>query len=117
MLADRGEYQRANERVSLVIDDKVNNPVRCTFGEDSVKMVCSTSLGKAEDVCHLDGDGGGLEIGFNNRYLLDALKAAPSDELKICLNNGSAPCVIHPADETDESFLYMILPVRLKAEG
>lgn len=117
VLADRGQLQRAVERVSLIIDDKVKNPVRCTFGEDSVKMVCATALGKAEDVCPVDGDGKGLEIGFNNRYLLDALKAAPSEELKVCLNSGSAPCVIHPADENDESFLYMILPVRLKAEG
>ena len=117
VLADRGQLQRAVERVSLIIDDKVKNPVRCTFGQDSVRMVCSTALGKAEDVCPMEGDGGGLEIGFNNRYLLDALKAAPSDELKVCLNNGSAPCVIHPSDEDDESFLYMILPVRLKAEG
>ena len=117
VLTDRGQFQRAVERVSLIIDDKVKNPVRCTFGSDSVKMVCATALGKAEDVCPVEGEGGGVEIGFNNRYLLDALKAAPSDELKICLNNGSSPCVIKPADEDNDSFLYMILPVRLKAES
>ena len=72
-----------------------------------------TGVGKGEDVCGFEGDGGDNEIGFNNRYLQDALKAAPSDELEICLNNGSSPCVIVPRDGSDK-FLYMILPVRLK---
>lgn len=111
---DRGTFQRAVERVSLIIDDRVKNPIRCTFSDNHVKMVCATALGKAEDVCPVSGEGGDTEIGFNNRYLLDALKAAPSDELKISLNTGSSPCVITPLDDS-EKFLYMILPVRLKA--
>ena len=59
-------------------------------------------------------DGEGLEIGFNNRYLQDALKAAPAEKIEIGLNSGSTPCVIVPEDGSDK-FLYMILPVRLKA--
>ncbi len=112
---DRHELQRTVERVSLIIDDKIKNPLRCTFGDNEVRIVCSTALGKAEDVCPVDGDGKGLEIGFNNRYILDALKAAPSEEVDVCLNTGSSPCIINPADGSDK-FLYMVLPVRLKAE-
>ena len=41
--------------------------------------------------------------------------AAPAEEICVCLNTGASPCVITPA-EGDQSFLYMILPVRLKAE-
>lgn len=115
--AGRGALQRTVERVALVIDDKAKSPVHCTFGVDGVRMACSTALGKAEDTCPLEGDGGGLEIGFNNRYMLDALKAAPAEDLTVCLNGSLAPCVIRSADENDDSFLYMILPVRLKNEG
>ena len=86
-----------------------------TFGDQQISIVCATSLGKAEDSCMVEGSGGDLEIGFNNRYLLDALKAAPADEVNVCLNTGSSPCVITPA-EGEDNFLYMILPVRLKAE-
>ena len=43
------------------------------------------------------------------------LKAAPADEVNVCLNTGASPCVITPA-EGEQNFLYMILPVRLKAE-
>ena len=113
--ADRVFLQRTVERVSLIIDDKIKNPVRCTFGENEIRVACATGLGRAEDACIVEGDGGGLEIGFNNRYLLDALKAAPADEIRVCLNTGSSPCVITPT-EGEQNFLYMILPVRLKAE-
>ena len=113
--ADRYSFQRTVERVSLIIDDKIKNPIRCIFGENEICVVCATGLGKSKDACIVEGDGGNLEIGFNNRYLLDALKAAPADEVCICLNTGASPCVITPA-EGDQSFLYMILPVRLKAD-
>ena len=63
----------------------------------------------------MEGDGGDLEIGFNNRYLSDALKAAPAEEIVVCLNTGSTPCIFKPVDGS-ERFLYMILPVRLRAE-
>lgn len=116
VLADRDMLCRAVERVSIVIDDKVKNPIRCTFTNGFIQMNCATALGRAETVCVVDGDGRDTEIGFNNRYLLDALKAAPKDGVKVGLNTGSSPCVITPEDEADESFLYMILPVRLKAE-
>ena len=113
--ADRHDLQRTVERVSLIIDDKIKNPIRCNVGENEIRIVCSTSIGKAEDVCPVSGDGKGMEIGFNNRYILDALKAAPSEEIDVCLNTGSSPCIINPADGSDK-FLYMVLPVRLKAE-
>ena len=113
--ADRVFLQRTVERVSLIIDDKIKNPIRCTFGENEIRVACATGLGRAEDACIVEGDGGNLEIGFNNRYLLDALKAAPADEICVCLNTGASPCVITPA-EGEQNFLYMILPVRLKAE-
>ena len=111
---ERTKFLRAVDRVSLIIDDRIKNPLRCVFGDGKLSMYCVTSLGKGEDICPFKGNGGGLEIGFNNRYLQDALKAAPADDLEVCLNTGASPCVIIPADGSDK-FLYMILPVRLKA--
>ena len=110
---DRQIFQRIVERVSLVIDDRIKNPIRCRFGDDSIKISCATAVGKAEDYCPADGDGTDLEIGFNNRYLLDALKAAPAEEVSVLLNTGTSPCVISPTDG-EKNFLYMILPVRLR---
>lgn len=102
------------ERVSLIINDKLKSPVRCKFEENVLNIVTNTALGTASDSCDVNGNGEGLEIGFNNKYILDALKAAPSDKLRLQLSTGISPCIIIPADGTN-SFLYMILPVRLKA--
>ena len=102
------------ERVSLIIDSKNNAPLRLTFRKDAIDFVCTTPLGKAADSCPCEGDGGGLEIGFNDHYLSDALKAAPADEINVCLNTGSSPCILVPADGSD-NFVYMVLPVRLRA--
>ena len=102
------------ERVSLIIDSKNNAPLRLTFRKDAIDFVCTTPLGKAADSCPCEGDGGDLEIGFNDHYLSDALKAAPADALNVCLNTGSSPCIFVPADGSD-NFVYMVLPVRLRA--
>ena len=102
------------DRVSLIISDKLKSPLRCVFDSNLLKISTKTAIGDAYDECPLSGDGGGLEIGFNNRYLMDALKAAPAEKVRLELTSGVAPCVILPA-EGEENFLYMVLPVRLKA--
>ena len=102
------------ERVSLIISDKLKSPLRCVFGDGMVSITTKTGIGDAADQCPIGGDGQGLEIGFNNKYLMDALKAAPAEKLRMEFSSGVAPCVILPA-EGEESFIYMVLPVRLKA--
>jgi len=102
------------ERVSLIISDKLKSPLRCVFGDGILSITTKTGIGDAADQCPITGDGGGLEIGFNNKYLMDALKAAPADRLRLEFTSGVAPCVILPA-EGEENFVYMVLPVRLKA--
>lgn len=102
------------DRVSVVISEKLKSPVRCVFDLDKVYLSAKTGNGEAKDVCNLKGDGKELEIGFNNRYLMDALRYAPAETVKMELNTGISPCIIVPNDDRD-NFLYMVLPVRLKA--
>lgn len=116
LTADRKNLIAAVERVSLIISDKVKSPVHCVFGDERVKLSAVTALGKASDECPLAGDGENMEIGFNNKYLLDALKTAPADEIQINLETGITPCVIRPAGDKD-NFTYLVLPVRLKTSG
>ena len=92
----------------------MRTPLRLTFSDGAIDFACTTPVGRAEDVCPCEGDGGGLEIGFNDRYLSDALKNAPADEICVSLNTGSSPCILTAADGS-ENFTYMILPVRLRA--
>lgn len=102
------------ERVSLIISEKLKSPLKCCFSSGNVSISTKTALGDATDQCPIEGDGQGLEIGFNHKYLMDALKAAPANKLRLEFTSGVAPCVILPVDG-EENFLYMVLPVRLKA--
>ena len=112
---ERTELLSSIDRVAIIVSEKNSNPIRMSFDDGSINCLCVTPLGKAEDVCLCSGNGEGLEMGFNDRYLSDALKAASGkDRLKLCLNTPSSPCIIKAADGSD-SFTYMILPVRLRA--
>ena len=111
---EKSEFLSSIDRVSLIVSDKNTSPVRMTIGDGSIDCLCVTPIGRAEDVCTCEGDGQGMQIGFNDRYMKDALKAASSDELLICLNTPSSPCIIKAADGS-RNFEYMILPVRLHA--
>ena len=108
----RRDMINAIERVSLIISDKFKSPVRCRFNDGVARVSTQTTLGAAADECPIEGDGEGIEIGFNNRYILEALRAAPADKVVVKLNTSVAPCIIVP--ESGEDFLYMILPVRMR---
>ena len=102
------------ERVGLVISEKLKSPVRCRFGENTADFRSVSTIGEAHDVCQIAGDGQDMEIGFNCRYLLDALRAVPTPEVSLELINGLSPIVLNPCDGSGK-FSYMVLPVRLKA--
>lgn len=114
VVADTKSLIESIDRVSVVISEKLKSPVRCIFEDDKIFLSAKTGNGEAKDVCRVAGSGNGLEIGFNNRYLMEALRYAPADTVRMELNTGVSPCVIVPT-EGEENFLYMVLPVRLKA--
>ena len=113
LVADVGDLASSVERVGLIVSEKYKSPVRCVFSHNELLMRTQTTIGAAEDKCSLAGDGKELEIGFNVRYLADALKVIPSDEVTLELTNGLSPIVLTPVDDKYD-FAYMVLPVRIK---
>ena len=103
----------AIERVGLIVSEKYKSPVRCVFGDNVLHLKTNTTIGAAEDRCAIAGDGKELEIGFNVRYLADALRAIPSNEVMVELTNGLSPIVLTPAEDKYD-YAYMVLPVRIK---
>lgn len=101
------------ERVSLLITDRLKSPVRCIFADGEVKISCATSIGKANDEFSADIQGDSVEIGFNNRYLLDALRNSDTDEVRVQLSGPLSPMKVLPRE--GDSFLFLVLPVRLKS--
>ena len=113
LVANVGELASSIERVGLIVSEKYKSPVRCIFSNQVLNLRTNTTIGAAEDRCSIAGDGKELEIGFNVRYLADALREVPSEEVTLELTNGLSPIVMTPVDGTD-SFSYMVLPVRIK---
>ena len=111
---NRAEFMEAIERVAIIVSEKNSNPVRLHITSGKIELLCLTPIGRADDICLCEG-GQELEIGFNSRYLMDALKAATDEELLVDFNTASSPCVIC-APDSNESYRYMILPVRLRAD-
>ena len=108
------EFINSLERCSLLINDRIKAPVKCLFENGEVKISCSTSIGKFSDAFEVDFSGAVTEIGFNCKYLLDALKATESDQVKLQMNGGLSPMKIIPLKE--DSYIFLVLPVRLKAD-
>lgn len=111
--ANTADLQRSIDRASLIIDAKLKKPLRCKFEDGSLSIRSNTAIGSAFDRCPISGDGKGLEIGFNNRFLMDAVKAAPTQRVRLELNTPTSPCLILPPEGEEDNFLYMVLPVRL----
>ena len=113
LVANVSDLASSVERVGLIVSEKYKSPVRCVFSNQVLNMRTNTTIGAAEDRCALAGDGKELEIGFNVRYLADALKVIPSEEVALELTNGLSPIVLTPVEDKYD-FAYMVLPVRIK---
>ena len=100
------------ERTSLLISDRLRSPLKLNMVDEKIKISCNTTMGKAYDEvdCKISGDG--INMGFNNKYLLDALKASDCDMVKLQINGPVSPMRVVPLE--GESFLFLVLPVRVK---
>ncbi len=103
------------ERASLLINERIKSPIRCIFSDSKIKLSCSTAIGKINDEISANITGPMIEIGFNNKYLLDPLKSIDDDEVKLQMNGGNLPMKIVPL--TGDEFTFLVLPVRLKNEN
>lgn len=100
------------DRISLIISDNFTTPIRFIINENETVFSCATSVGRATERAELTLEGPEFEIGLNSKYLLEALRAADYERVVFKFNGGSAAVLIEP--ENDDSFTYMIMPMRLK---
>ncbi len=105
-------FLEAVNRVSLLISDKLRSPIRLNIESEGVRLSCTTSIGTATDEVTAFTEGTELEIGFNNKYLSDALNAADTDEVIISSDSPVSPFIITPPE--GDSFLFLVVPVKLR---
>ena len=100
------------ERMSLFITAENKSPIKFSVSDAEINIETISRMGKAEDVVETLKTGPDVEIGFNNVFLMDALKAAEMDEVVMDFTNNISPCVIREIES--DNFIYLILPVRIK---
>ena len=104
------------DRVSLIINDdmtakKEKTPVILNILSDKIDISCITGKSKLYDSIEIEKIGNDLEIAFNHRFLLEALRNCEDEEVKIEFTNPRGACYIKPTQNND--YIYMILPVRI----
>ncbi len=99
------------ERASVIISDRLRTPVYMRFAENEIKIDCSSSLGKVHDTTDCEIEGKEVEIGVNNRYMLDALRACECEKINIKILTNISPVVIEPREGDD--FLFIVVPMRI----
>lgn len=108
---DTRDFIQSIERASLIITERLKNPLRILFDEN-ITVRCQTTLGKVVDEVCAKIEGDPVEIGFNNRYLLDALRYSRCDKLILEISGPLSPVKVLPKDGGD--FIFLVLPVRFK---
>ncbi len=117
--ADRAALISALERAALVTEEKVAGSVRShvklQFNEGVLKISAISTLGSTYDEINVEQEGDDLLIAFNNRFLIDSLRACDSEKVRISMTSALTSINIEPAEkEEDKEELFMLLPVRMK---
>lgn len=106
------DFTNSIKKASVIINDRFKEPIRICFEENNIVVLCKTPLGEVQDEIKAEKQGNDLVIGFNNKYLLDALKYTFCDKVKMSFGSEIAPMTITPLEGDD--FLFLVLPVRIK---
>jgi DNA polymerase-3 subunit beta len=110
--ANTKELLAGLERASLVTIDEKRYPVKFNIADDKLVITSNTEIGAVREEIKIDMDGGKLEIGFNPRYFIDALKVIDEDKIEIFFTSNIGPCTIRHTEK--DIFAYMVLPVRTR---
>jgi len=105
------------DRAALILSEDMSaksekTPVRFQIAYDKIEISCMTSKGQIHDVVDVGLAGEGLEIGFNYKYLLEALRSCEEEVVRMEFSHPIAPCFIRSIEEED-SYVYMVSPIRL----
>ncbi len=111
LIISRGALTAALRRVSVMAEER-NKPVKFTLGPAMLRLSASSQeLGEAEEVLDVEYAGEELVIGFNSRYVLDAISALEKDQVVFDLKDAQSPGVIKSVE--DEGYLCVIMPMRI----
>ena len=104
----KSELFSAVDRALLFTSEADKRPLVMTIGEDTMNLRITSPMGSMSDDVGIVMEGKELKIGFNPKFILDAIRVIDDEEVLIYFLNSKAPCFIR--DEA-QSYIYMVLPV------
>lgn len=118
---ERERLLSALERANIIAEEKIQGSgrsyVKLSVEEDILNVTSASVNGKVTDDMECVHTGGDLEIGFNCRYLINSVRAAEGERIKISLKSPTHALTIEPAEEGEDlSYFYMVLPVRMNEQ-
>lgn len=109
---NKKELLNCIDRATLLVKEGDKKPIIINIMDESMELKIQSQLGSMNEEIFITKEGKDLLIGFNPKFLIDALKVIDDEEVDLYLMNAKAPCFIK--DET-ESYIYLILPVNFSA--
>ncbi len=117
---ERDAFLSALERAALITEEKISgrmqSHVKLELEGDVLKVLAASAAGSTYDELEVEHDGGDILIAFNNKYLIDAVRACDANKLQISLSSPLTSINIEPGEgkEEDTEDLFMLLPVKMK---
>ncbi len=99
------------ERASLLAKEGKNNLIKFSVKDEKMVISSNSELGKVFESVFIELEGEDIEIGFNSKYFLDALRIIDSEELYLNFTTSVSPCILKPTD--NNNYTYLVLPVRI----
>lgn len=100
------------DRATLLIKEGDKKPIIIDIRDDSMELKIKSQIGSMDEEIFITKEGKDLLIGFNPKFLIDALRVIDDEEVELYFMNAKAPCFIK--DEA-QSYIYLILPVNFSA--
>jgi DNA polymerase-3 subunit beta len=102
------DLQNCIERSTLLIREGDKKPIVLDIKEDFIHLSVNSVLGTLKEDIEIVKEGKDLLIGFNPRFILDAIRSIDDDEIELFMINSKSPCIIRDENET---YTYLILPI------
>ena len=112
VIINKREFLSCIDRATLLMKESEKKPVIINIEDGRMELGVDTSMGSMKEDMDIDKSGKDIRIGFNPRFLMDALKVIDDEEVTIYLVNPKAPCFIK---DEEENYIYLILPVNINA--
>ena len=98
------------ERSVLLIRESDKKPIIIRIGDEEMELAISSAIGSMKENIAVDKKGKDIVIGFNPRFLIDALRVIDDEEVSLYMINSKAPCFIR---DDEQNYIYLILPVNI----